>query len=109
MGGDAKDDLNLPSGTEDLDKLSKQVKDMFDEGKGIRIVTMTAIGQEQLCGVSEDKYASELSKRNSRSPRRDQKPNPPGEVSARLAAFVRTTKVVRTAPGCFDGGRLLSI
>ena len=53
--GDAKDDLNLPSGTDDLDKLSQQVKDMFAEGKGIRIVTMTAIGQEQLCGVSEDK------------------------------------------------------
>ena len=31
--GDAKDDLNLPSGTEDLDKLSKQVKDMFDEAR----------------------------------------------------------------------------
>ena len=53
--GDAKDDLNLPSGTDDLDKLSQQVKDMFAEGKGIRVVTMTAIGQEQLCGVSEDK------------------------------------------------------
>ena len=53
--GDSKDDLNLPTGTDDLDKLSQQVKDMFAEGKGIRVVTMTAIGQEQLCGVSEDK------------------------------------------------------
>merc|ERR1711998_801333 len=53
--GEPKDDLNLPSGTEDSDKIAKQIQDMFAEGKGIRVVTMTAIGQEVVCAVTEDK------------------------------------------------------
>merc|ERR1719321_1384642 len=51
--GDAKDDLNLPTGTDELDKIAAQIKDMFEKGQGIRITTMTAIGQEQVCGVTE--------------------------------------------------------
>jgi len=53
--GEAKDDLNLPTGTDDSEKIAQQIKDMFAEGKGIRITTMTAIGQESVCGVTEDK------------------------------------------------------
>ena len=53
--GEPKDDLNLPSGTDDLDKIALQIKDMFAEGKGVRITTMTAIGQEAVCAVTEDK------------------------------------------------------
>merc|ERR1712118_488240 len=53
--GEPKDDLNLPTGTDELDKIAQQIKDMFAEGKGIRIVTMTAIGTESVCGVTEDK------------------------------------------------------
>jgi translation initiation factor 5A len=53
--GEPKDDLNLPSGTDDNDKIAKEIKTMFADGKGIRIVTMTAIGQESVCGVTEDK------------------------------------------------------
>jgi len=53
--GEPKDDLNLPSGTDDADKLAIEIKKMFEEGKGIRVVTMTAIGQESVCGCSEDK------------------------------------------------------
>merc|ERR1712100_155256 len=48
--GEPKDDLNLPTGTEDLDKIADQIKAMFADGKGIRVTTMTAIGQECVCG-----------------------------------------------------------
>merc|ERR1712118_165463 len=101
--GDAKDDLNLPSGTDDLDKLSQQVKDMFAEGKGIRVVTMTAIGQEQLGGVSEDKETSDhfptefnIDVTRSRIHR----------VIERAAGCLREDLESRShsAAGCFDGG-----
>jgi translation initiation factor 5A len=53
--GEPKDDLNLPTGTDDLDKIAIEIKKMFADGKGIRVTTMTAIGQECVCGVTEDK------------------------------------------------------
>jgi len=53
--GEPKDDLNLPTGTDELDKIAEQIKAMFAEGKGIGITTMTAIGQESVCGCTEDK------------------------------------------------------
>lgn len=35
--GDTKDDLTLPSGTDDLDKLAIQIKDDFDAGKELTV------------------------------------------------------------------------
>ena len=45
QGGDPKDDLNLPSGTDELDKVAKEIKQMFDDGKGVRVTTISAVGQ----------------------------------------------------------------
>ena len=53
--GEPKDDLNMCSGTEDAEKLAKEIRTMFEEGKGVRITTIHAVGQEMVSGCTEDK------------------------------------------------------
>jgi len=52
--GESKDDLFLPELTDEHKAISKQIKEMFEEGKGVRITTMCAIGKEVVCAVQED-------------------------------------------------------
>jgi translation initiation factor 5A len=50
-GGDTKDDLQLPSGTDEADKLAIQIKADFDAGKELMVSVMKAMGEEQICAV----------------------------------------------------------
>ena len=52
--GEPKDDLNLPSGTDDLEKCAKEIQTMFNDGKGVRVTTITAVGTEMVVGCTED-------------------------------------------------------
>jgi hypothetical protein len=52
--GEPKDDLNLPTGTEDLEKCAKEIQTMFNDGKGVRVTTITAVGTEMVVGCTED-------------------------------------------------------
>ncbi|KAG7667791.1 hypothetical protein KSW81_005711 [Nannochloris sp. 'desiccata'] len=60
--GETKDDLTLPSGTDELDKLAIQIKQDFDEGKELIVAVLSvssrsfcnvgfAMGEEMICGV----------------------------------------------------------
>merc|ERR1711964_800792 len=51
--GEPKDDLNLPKGSDDSEKIAKQIKDDFAAGKALIVSTITAMGQEQISGVRE--------------------------------------------------------
>ena len=53
--GEAKDDLNLPDGTDESKALAKQIQEMFAEGKGILVTVMSAVGKEMICAVTEDR------------------------------------------------------
>jgi len=48
--GDTKDDLSLPKGTDDLDKLAQQIQADFDEGKEV-IVSVLAVRFLEFVGV----------------------------------------------------------
>jgi translation initiation factor 5A len=50
-GGDTKDDLQLPSGTDEAEKLAVQMKADFDAGKELVVSVMKAMGEEQICAV----------------------------------------------------------
>merc|ERR1711964_825022 len=52
-GGEPKDDLNLPGGNDDLDKIAKQIKTDFEAGKGLIVSVLEAMGQEMVSGVRE--------------------------------------------------------
>ena len=45
--GDTRDDLALPHGTDEYDRLAKQLKEDFGEGKEI-IVTVLKVGNDDL-------------------------------------------------------------
>merc|ERR1712039_143826 len=45
--GNPKDDLNLPTGTDDLDKVAKQILDDFAAGHEVTVITISAIGQKK--------------------------------------------------------------
>merc|ERR1712146_877399 len=47
-GGDPKDDLNLCSGTDELEKVAKEIKQMFEDGKGVRVTTISASARRWL-------------------------------------------------------------
>lgn len=42
-GGNTKDDLGLPKGTDDAEKLADQIKQDFDDGKEL-VVTVVKVG-----------------------------------------------------------------
>ncbi|CAG9466598.1 unnamed protein product [Pedinophyceae sp. YPF-701] len=46
--GETKDDLNLPGGTDTLDKLAREIKEAFDDGKDIAVTVVGACGEEQI-------------------------------------------------------------
>jgi len=46
--GDLKDDLSLPEATDELKKLSDDIRAAFDEGKEVRITVLGAMGEEQI-------------------------------------------------------------
>jgi len=48
-GGDAKDDLNLPSGTDDDAKNAEGIKKDFEAGKNVIVTVQSAIGIEKIC------------------------------------------------------------
>ncbi|PSC75585.1 eukaryotic translation initiation factor 5A-2 [Micractinium conductrix] len=48
-GGDTKDDLQLPSLTDEATKLAEQIKADFDAGKELCVSVMKAMGEEQIC------------------------------------------------------------
>lgn len=45
-GGNTKDDLQLPKGTEELEKLAVQIKSDFDDGKELIVVVLKSMGEE---------------------------------------------------------------
>jgi len=49
--GNTKDDLSLPKGTDDAEKLAKQIKEEFDEGKELVVSVLKAMGEEMVCAV----------------------------------------------------------
>merc|ERR1712224_41567 len=46
--GNTKDDLALPKGTAELEKLSTDIKAAFDEGRDIMLTVLSAMGEEQI-------------------------------------------------------------
>lgn len=48
--GNTKDDLSLPKGTEELDKVAEDLKAAFAEGKDVMVTVVTAMGEEQIQG-----------------------------------------------------------
>ena len=51
-GGNTKDDLGLPKGTDDADKLADQIKQDFDDGKELVVTVVKVIvtaGHQTLC------------------------------------------------------------
>ncbi|KAK2079772.1 Eukaryotic translation initiation factor 5A-1/2 [Prototheca wickerhamii] len=50
-GGDTKDDLTLPKGTDEADKLAAQIKADFDAGKELIVSVLSAMGEEAICAV----------------------------------------------------------
>ena len=53
--GETKDDLSLPSGTDDLDKLAEDLKAAFDDGKDMIITVLSAMNQEMIIAMRESK------------------------------------------------------
>ncbi|EFN57823.1 hypothetical protein CHLNCDRAFT_56087 [Chlorella variabilis] len=49
--GDTKDDLQLPSGTDDAEKLAVQMKADFEAGRELTVSVMKAMGEEQICAI----------------------------------------------------------
>ena len=53
--GETKDDLNLPTGTDESETIARQIVKDFGEGKGLVVTVMAAVGREQICAVREEK------------------------------------------------------
>ena len=51
-GGNTKDDLGLPKGTDDAEKLADQIKKDFDDGKEL-VVTVLKVGFPVFCLLLE--------------------------------------------------------
>lgn len=46
--GNTKDDLSLPKGTDDAEKLAVQIKDDFDAGKELVVTVLKSMGEEMI-------------------------------------------------------------
>merc|ERR1712157_420439 len=53
--GDTKDDLKLPSGTDDLDKLAEDLQAAFEDGKDLIITVLSAMNEEMIVAMREAK------------------------------------------------------
>jgi translation initiation factor 5A len=49
--GDTREDLTLPGGTEENDKLAAQLKSEFSEGKELVVSVLKAMGEEMINSV----------------------------------------------------------
>lgn len=49
--GETREDLKLPETTDDLKKLSNQIKETFDAGTDIFVTVVAAMGEEQIQGM----------------------------------------------------------
>lgn len=49
--GNTKDDLALPKGTDDAEKLAEQIQKDFDDGKELVVSVLKAMGEEMVCAV----------------------------------------------------------
>jgi hypothetical protein len=49
--GETREDLKLPETTDDLKKLSSQIKETFDAGTDIFVTVVAAMGEEQIQGM----------------------------------------------------------
>jgi translation initiation factor 5A len=50
-GGNTKDDLTLPKGTDDAEKLASQIQADFDAGKELQVTVVKAMGEEMISAV----------------------------------------------------------
>lgn len=48
--GEAKDDLTLPKGTAEADRLSQQIKADFEAGQDLQLSVLSAMGEEAIVG-----------------------------------------------------------
>jgi len=46
--GDLRDDMQMPTGTDDATKLAGEIKAAFDDSKEVRVTTVRAMGEEQI-------------------------------------------------------------
>lgn len=46
--GDTREDLQLPRGTEEMEKLAETIKADFDEGKEVVVGVLKAMGEEMI-------------------------------------------------------------
>ena len=51
--GDTKDDLSLPTGTDDLTAVANKIRELYDDGKDFRVVVLCAMGQELVIETKE--------------------------------------------------------
>lgn len=51
--GDTREDLKLPSGHDDADKLAEQIRVAFDEGKEVAVTILCSMGIEQASAMKE--------------------------------------------------------
>jgi len=51
--GETKEDLKLPSGTDDLNKLQEELKKAFDDGKDMIIVVLSSMNEEMIVAARE--------------------------------------------------------
>jgi len=49
--GNTKDDLPLPKGTDDAEKLAEQIQKDFEDGKELVVSVLKAMGEEMACAV----------------------------------------------------------
>jgi translation initiation factor 5A len=49
--GDTREDLSLPKGTEDAEKLAEQIKAQFAEGQELVVSVLKAMGEEMINSV----------------------------------------------------------
>lgn len=47
--GNTKDDLTLPKGTDELDKLAEQIRSEFDAGKDVSVTVLKVRGGDVCC------------------------------------------------------------
>ena len=54
-GGNQREDLKLPSGTEDLDKLAEQIQNDFNDGKELVLTVLKSMNVEMIIASKEVK------------------------------------------------------
>lgn len=55
-GGNTKDDLTLPKGTDDAEKLAEQIKTEFHNDKELVVTVLKVLGFLHACGLVHSIY-----------------------------------------------------